>query len=148
MTIRTCVAAVVVIGCMGCGGAFATIVGSYDGSAELYNATNFGMVTHTTQSVITVAPIEGEPLIVLVGIDSDCALRAQVSDDDTQITIPTQTCAWSTPTTMELWVYQGEAQLDGDLLSLDLEGTFTRAYPSGSPPLQGRHTLSFSGDRL
>lgn len=133
----------------GCGGAgrLPEVAGSYDGTSEVYNATNFGMRTFYEEQVITVAPIPDDDARVFVGIDSHCALEASV--DDLSITVMEQTCEWETATTSESWTYAGGGSVtENGSLMLALGGSYTRTYKDNSPPLEGNHRLTFEGERL
>ena len=124
------------------------VVGSYQGSSELFNATNFGMNTQSVEDVITITPLLDNESEVLIGLDSDCALRATVSEGE--LTIASQECRAETQNTSDVWVYEGDGSADGESLTLDLDGTFERVYMAGplmTPPLKGTHSLKFEGTR-
>lgn len=136
---------------VGCGGDDYTGVGAYEGSLELYNATNFGMTTNTRPGVITVTPASGDdPNAFIIGVDENCFVRATLSG--ASLTVPNQTCEFSTARADDAWDYEGTGTLDeGQMrLTLELSGTFVRTYTdnSGSPPLMGNHTLKFEGAQL
>ena len=136
-----------------CGDAVEETWGSYEGTSEFYNATNFGMTTQTQEDVITITPrggaqSEGEE--ILIGLDSDCVLSATVGDEGA-LTITNQACTFGSPNSTDTWNYSGTGTAAEDRLSLELQGTFRRVYMAGplmSPPLEGNHKLTFSGNRL
>ena len=141
---------VCVLTCAGCGGTeLPEVMGTYDGTAELYNATNFGMVTNEDETVISVTPLEDDPLTAVIGIDRRCSLTASI-DQETTVQVAEQTCEWETPITIESWQYAGEGLVSGATLTLELSGEFTRTYTdnSGRDPLTGNHSLTFQGQRL
>lgn len=144
------VGAILAIALSGCGDDY-TGIGAYEGSAELFNATNFGMTTNTRPAVVTLTPAAGDDAnAYILGVNEDCFVRATL--DGTTITVSNQTCEFSTARADDAWNYEGSGTLDEAQLRLTLElsGTFTRTYTdnSGSPPLEGNHKFTFEGTQL
>ncbi len=128
-----------------------TGVGAYEGSAELHNATNFGMNTNTRPAVVTLTPAAGDDAnAYILGVNENCFVRATL--DGTSLTVSQQTCDFSTARADDSWNYEGTGTLDeGQMrLKLELSGTFTRTYTdnSGTPALMGNHKFTFDGSQL
>ena len=138
--------------CMACGEGIEDTWGSYEGTSEFYNATNFGMTTQTKEDVITITPRgggESDVEEVWLGLDSDCVLSATVGDEGA-LTVADQACTFGGANSTDTWIYSGTGSASGDQLTLNLQGTFRRVYMAGplmSPPLEGNHKLTFSGNR-
>mgnify|MGYP000073603901 CR=1 FL=1 len=132
-----------------CGPLGEDLWGSYDGTSERYNATNFGMTTQTVEDVISVTPKSGSEDVVLVGLESNCVIEATFSKDGA-LSFTNQVCTFGATNSTDTWVYEGTGQVEDDKLTLELKGSFERVYKAGPamlPPLEGNHRLTFSGTR-
>ncbi len=133
---------------VGCGDALDDTLGVYEGTSELYNATNFGMNNQTQSDVIAITTSGESEEQVLIGLSSDCALIASVSE--ATLTVARQSCTFEAPNSTDTWFYEGTGKIDERTLTLNLGGTFTRVYMAGplmTPPLEGNHRLDFTGMR-
>lgn len=153
VTWRTCMVVALGAALMGCGEGIEDAWGSYEGTSEFYNATNFGMTTQTREDVITITPRGGAENKgeeeVWIGLDSDCVLSATVGEENA-LTISEQSCTFGGPNSTDTWIYSGTGSASEEKLTLKLSGTFERVYKAGplmSPPLEGNHRLSFDGSR-
>lgn len=132
----------------GCGDAFDDVLGTYKGTSELYNATNFGMNTQTEQDVITITTSSSNEEQVIIGLDPSCSIIASVEDQT--LTIASQACKFEAPNSSDTWNYEGSGTITDASLTLNLKGTFSRVYMAGplmTPPLEGNHRLDFTGTR-
>lgn len=133
------------LGVVGCGEAEGSpVLGSYQGQSERFDANNFGMRTSTSEDIITVTSAGGES--VIVGLDGFCALEATASEVG-GLTIAEQTCERELQSYTEARTFQGAGSVEGGELTLELQGEYIRTYSDGTPPLEGIHELSFTGDR-
>lgn len=144
-------AAVVMMACVlvalsGCGDALEDALGAYEGEGKYYNVTSFGMVTTLKTVTLSVTPASSGGGVIL-GLDERCALAATL--DGQSLQIASQTCEFEVQRSRDAWIYEGSGSVSGDTLTLELKGTYTRTYTdaSGTPALEGRHELSFSGER-
>ncbi len=77
--------------CVGCAGVEA-LYGTYDGSAELFNATNLGMRTNMQDYLVTLTQ-EPDASLVL-GLTSKCSVRVTLEEASGALTVEPQTCMW------------------------------------------------------
>lgn len=118
-------------------------MGTYQGQWSQTTKTNFGMRTEEVTRVVSVLVDEdGEPS---VGLQIDCQLPGKWDGD--AVVIDNASCSWSNEVSSETWKYTGKAQLNGQSVTLSLEGTFVRRYADKRPDLEGSYSLTFDGTR-
>ena len=143
---------VMMLGCMtGCGEGYSEVVGTYEGTVELYNAVGFSMVTQVELGVISILPVSQSESEVWVGLSGECVLRG-VLQGERGVTVTKQACQYELQNASDEWFYEGSGEVSEEgVLTLTLSGEFTRTFKLGPlftpPPVNGLHRMSFTGKR-